>query len=68
MAGNPAIDDRPIESARRTRGRVAKRGTAASALSGSARRRRQRRLIKLFGTIDFDPAFDYKTERLRKRR
>jgi hypothetical protein len=30
-------------------------------------RRRQRRIIKLFGTIDYDPAYDYKAERRRKR-
>jgi hypothetical protein len=29
--------------------------------------RKQRRILKLFGTIDFDPEYDYKAERRRKR-
>lgn len=29
------------------------------------RHRRQLRILKLFGTIDFDPAYDYKKERQR---
>jgi hypothetical protein len=28
---------------------------------------RQSRILRLFGTIDFDPEYDYKAERLRKR-
>lgn len=28
---------------------------------------RQTRILKLFGTIDFDPEYDYKEERRRKR-
>jgi hypothetical protein len=33
----------------------------------SLRRRKQLRLIKLFGTIDFDPRYDYKKARRRRR-
>jgi hypothetical protein len=36
-------------------------------LSTEETRRLQLRILDLFGTIDFDPTYDYKAERKRKR-
>jgi hypothetical protein len=33
----------------------------------SVRRREQLRILKAFGSFDFDPKYDYKAERRRKR-
>jgi len=35
---------------------------------GFAQRRKQMRITKLFGTIEYDPRYNYKAERRRKRR
>jgi hypothetical protein len=32
-----------------------------------AAKRKQRRILSLFGTIDYDPSYDYKRERTRKK-
>ncbi len=39
--------------------------TVAEALQEYAQRRKQRRVLKLFGTIDYDPDYDYKAQRAR---
>jgi len=39
----------------------------AAALEQYVRLHKQRRIVKLFGTVDFDPMYDYKLERRRKR-
>jgi hypothetical protein len=36
-----------------------------AALAEYVGRRKQLRILGAFGTVDFDPAFDYKTERRR---
>ena len=38
-----------------------------AALEEYVRSLRQRRILRLFGTIDFDPEYDYKADRQRKR-
>ena len=40
-----------------------KRSAATEALKELSRRRKQIKLIKLFGEIDFDPDYDYKAQR-----
>jgi hypothetical protein len=37
------------------------------ALAESIQRREQQEILSLFGTIDYDPAYDYKRERRRRR-
>jgi hypothetical protein len=37
-----------------------------AALSDYIRRRKQMQIVKLFGTIDFDPTYDCKKQRSRK--
>jgi Arc/MetJ family transcription regulator len=68
MATNLALDDRLIEEARRTGRHKTKKEAVTAALDEYVRRRKQLRLLELFGTIDYDPTYDYKAERRRKRR
>ncbi|MGA9039373.1 MAG: type II toxin-antitoxin system VapB family antitoxin [Terriglobales bacterium] len=67
MATNLALDDKLIEEARRTGGHKTKREAVTAALDEYIRHRKQLRLIEAFGTFAFDPGYDYKTERHRKR-
>ncbi len=62
-----AVDDRLIEEARRIGGHKTKKDAVTAALWEYIKRRKQRRIISLFGTLDWDPAYDYKAERPRKR-
>jgi Arc/MetJ family transcription regulator len=67
MATNLAIDDRLIEEARRTGQHKTKKEAVTTALREYIQRHRQRRILEAFGTFDFDPSYDYKAERRRKR-
>lgn len=67
MPTNLAIDDRLIEEARRLGRHRTKKDTVNAALDEYIRRRKQLKIISLFGTIEYDPAFDYKRERRSKR-
>jgi Arc/MetJ family transcription regulator len=66
MATNLDIDDRLIERARRAGGQRTKKATVTEALEEYIQRRKQLRVLKLFGKIDFDPTYDYKKQRNRK--
>ena len=65
MATNLAIDDRLLNEALQLGGHKTKKATVTEALEEYIRRRKQMRLIDLFGKIDFDPAYDYKKQRRR---
>jgi Arc/MetJ family transcription regulator len=67
MATNLALDDRLIEEARRAGGHKTKKEAVTAALDEYVRRRKQQRILQAFGSFDFDPAYDYKAERSRKR-
>jgi Arc/MetJ family transcription regulator len=67
MATNLALDDRLIEEARRAGGHKTKKEAVSAALSEYVQRRKQQGILKAFGTIDFDPAYNYKAERRRRR-
>ncbi len=56
-----------IEEARIIGGHKTKKEAVTAALSEYVLRRKQTGIIKLFGTIDYDPAYDYKAERQHKR-
>lgn len=64
---NQATNDRLIEEARRLGGHKTNREAVTAALEEYIQRRRQRRILEAFGTIEFDPEYDYKAERRRKR-
>jgi putative antitoxin of VapBC-like toxin-antitoxin system len=67
MATNLALDDELIEQARTAGGHKTKREAVTAALAEYVNRRKQQSVIKLFGTIDYDPDYDYKALRRRKR-
>ena len=67
MPTNLAIDDRLIEAARRAGGHRTKKEAVTAALDEYVKHRRQLRLLSQFGTVDYDPAYDYKVERRRRR-
>ena len=67
MATNLAIDDRLIEEARKSGKHKTKKAAVTTALREYIQRHRQRRILEAFGTFDFDPSYDYKAERRRKR-
>jgi hypothetical protein len=67
MATNLDIDEHLLSEAVELSGETTKKGTVNLALREFIQRRRQLRAIELFGTIDFDPTYDYKRERRRKR-
>jgi hypothetical protein len=68
VATNLALDDRLIEEARSIGGHKTKKDAVTAALAEYIQRRKQMRIIKLFGTIDYEPGYDYKAQRQRKRR
>ena len=67
MATNRAIDDLLIEEARKLGHHRTKRDTVTAALSEYVLRRKQQGILSLFGTVEYDPDYDYKRERHGKR-
>jgi hypothetical protein len=63
-----AIDDRLILEAQRLGHHRTKKDTVTTALEEYIRRRKQQEILSLFNTIEYDPRYDYKRERNRKRR
>ena len=63
MATNLALDDALIEEARKTGGHKTKKEAVTAALDEYVRRRKQQKILELFGTVDFDPNYDYKAAR-----
>jgi hypothetical protein len=68
MPTNLAIDDRLIEEARSIGGHKSKKAAVTTALEEYVQRHKQAEIIKLFGTIDFDPSWNYKADRKRRRK
>ncbi len=60
MATNLAIDDRLIDEAKRVGNHKTKREAVTAALDEYIRWRKQLEILDHFGTIDFDPEYDYK--------
>jgi Arc/MetJ family transcription regulator len=67
MPTNLALDDKLIEEARRLGEHKTKKEAVTTALEEYIRNHRQLRILEDFGTVDFDPKYDYKAERRRKR-
>jgi Arc/MetJ family transcription regulator len=66
MPTNLALDDRLIEKARRVGHHKTKKEAVTAALSEYIAHRERLKILSLFGTIDFDPQYDYKAGRRRK--
>ena len=65
MATNLAIDDRLLDEAQKIGGHRTKKATVTEALQEYIQRRKQAKILELFGTVEFDPAHDYKKQRRR---
>lgn len=65
MPTNLAIDDRLLEEAQRIGGHRTKKATVTEALEEYIQRRKQARILELFGKVDFDPKYNYKKQRNR---
>lgn len=63
MPTNLAIDDQLLEEAQKIGGHRTKKATVTEALEEYIQRRKQSRILSLFGTVDFDPGYDYKKQR-----
>ena len=66
MATNLQIDDRLIDEAVRLGGHKTKKAAVTQALIEYTRHLQQLKVLSLFGTVDFDPDYDYKTQRARQ--
>ena len=66
MATNLSIDPDLIERALEVSGEKTKKAAVTKALQEFIARRRQKRLRELFGTLEWDEAYDYKAERERR--
>lgn len=67
MATNLDLDDRLIEDARVAGKHKTKKEAVTAALQAYLSYWERLKVIEHFGTFDFDPAYDYKAERNRKR-
>ncbi len=66
MATNLAIDPELIERALELSGERTKRAAVTKALIEFIARREQKRLLDLFGSLEWSPDYDYKAERSRR--
>lgn len=63
---NLEIDDKLLAQAQKAGGHKTKKATVNEALAEYIRHRQQREVTKLFGTVVFEPSFDYKAERAKR--
>jgi len=60
---NISIDDGLLEEAQRISGQATKLATVNEALREYIQRRKQAKLLQVFGPVEFDPKYDYKKQR-----
>jgi Arc/MetJ family transcription regulator len=65
MATNLALDDTLIQEAQRVGKHKTKKAAVTDALKEYIQRRKQKKILDLFGTVDWDPRYDYKRSRRR---
>ena len=63
MATNLSIDPDLLERALEVSGERTKKAAVTKALQEFIARRRQKRLLELFGKLEWDQTYDYKAER-----
>ncbi len=63
MATNLALDDNLIEEARQLGGLRTKKDVVTQALQEYVQRRKQLKLLDLFGAMEYDADYDYKAQR-----
>lgn len=67
MPTNLAIDDTLIEEAQKVGGHKTKKAAVTTALQNYIAQQRQLEVLNLFGTVDFDPAYNHKKLRRARR-
>ncbi len=67
MATNLDLDVKLVEEAKRLGKHRSKRAAVNEALAEYVASRKRRRILDLFGTLEWDPKYDYKAERRRPR-
>ena len=65
MATNLALDPQLLDRVVAVSGETTKKAAVTLALKEFVARREQRRVSELFGKLDWDPSYDYKSERSR---
>lgn len=65
MATNLSIDPKLLEEALEVSGERTKKAAVTRALEEFVARRQQKRLLDLMGKLEWDPGYDYKSERSR---
>lgn len=65
MATNLQIDDKLIEKAVKLGGHKTKKAAVSKALAEYIQNLQQEKILSLFGTVDYDPDYDYKRQRKR---
>jgi len=65
MATNLAIDDKLLTQALKLGRFKSKKDTVNTALSEFIQRRQQKDIVQFFGSVEFDPKYDYKKSRKR---
>ena len=60
---NVAIDNTLLNEALKISGLRTNKATVTQALEEFIRRRKRAKLLELFGTVKFDPKYDYKKQR-----
>lgn len=65
MATNLSIDPDLLQRALEVSGERTKRAAVTRALEEFVARREQKRILDLFGKVDWDPGYDYKKGRSR---
>lgn len=63
MSTNLAIDDKLIEEARLVGQHRTKKAVVTEALIEYIQRRKQAEIIDIFGTIEYEPDYNYKEQR-----
>jgi Arc/MetJ family transcription regulator len=63
MATNLALDDTLIEEARQLGGLRTKKDVVTQALQEYVQRRKQLKLLEMFGAVEYDDAYDPKAQR-----
>jgi Arc/MetJ family transcription regulator len=66
MTTNLILDDDLLALAQKVGGLKTKKATVNAALKEFIQRHQQEEISKLFGTVDYDPAYDYKEPRKKR--
>ena len=66
MPTHLALDDKLVQEAKRLGGHTTKRDAVNEALREYVTRRKQKSILEIFGTLEWDSQYDYKAARKQK--